>query len=356
MSATAELKARATLDNKQWLAASGQMENSVNKMATGALSDLTGMLGGAFAAGAIVNFGKALMHEASQLERFSKTVGISAGMLNKLGDIAEKTGADSEGFQQKIVKMLEAQEKAAAGDDKLREAFERLGVSIEQLTDSTPEQLLEAIAQGAEKDATSIKDLNAVMGKGAAAEYGDALNRIATEGMPAVSEAANDAIRRLAELNARFSSLWNEVKQAGMKTVVAAVDTRHYRNAIGQFFAGNRGAALASLGLGVAGSIEQKKDDEEKKKIADTRSKSMAEQRLAGLKTADEGSTETAMASKAGQGFQGYGRMVGGAISTGGSAESQQLEETKTQTKVLEEGQELIKQVISQVVKMTSGE
>lgn len=220
----AELKAIASLDNKQFQLGIAQMRDSVGKFTSGSLKDVGKMIGGAFAVGAVMNFGKVLMQEAAANERFARSVGISAGMLDELGDKAAETGADAEGFKGKIVKLVDSQEKAVTGDSKMVEAFKKLGVSMDDLTSKTPDELLLAVAKGAEKDATAIHNLNEVMGKGAAGEYGATLKDIAKNGLPAVSAAVDDSIAKFAMLHKNFEILKDSIGHTFMEYASTAMN------------------------------------------------------------------------------------------------------------------------------------
>lgn len=230
----AELKAVATLDNKQFISSAQQIEGAVGKTSS-ALGSMAAKIGGAFIAGAAIKeaaeYIKKLAEESARLERFAKTVGMSAITLHELGEAAEKSGASADGFNSKIVKLLESQEKAVGGDKDLISAFNNLGISIDQLQSLSPDQLLLAVSQGAQKSATSIHNLNQVMGKGAAAEYGGVLGDIAKNGLPKVDEQAEKANRTFARLHATIKGLSASFGMAVKGGVAGLID----------FFAGGEG-------------------------------------------------------------------------------------------------------------------
>lgn len=220
--AIAELKARATMDKSQFDSALGSMKSGIGGIAS-PLKALGGMVGAAFSVGAVVAFGKALAAEASQTKRMSDGIGVSVGMLDELGDMAERAGASGEGFQQKIARLVDTQEEAAKGNKEAAESFARLGISVGDLTKLSPEQLLERVAIGAQNDATAISDLNNVMGKGAGTEFYSTLKKIAQDGLPAVDASVEESIKRFAELESKYQSIKDTIGEVFMKSVVGTV-------------------------------------------------------------------------------------------------------------------------------------
>jgi hypothetical protein len=303
----AELKAVASLETSQFEAGANRISTSTGAMSE-SIKNIGAKIGAAFTIGAIVGFGKQMMQGQAMLERFSKTVGISAGMLDELGDKAAETGADAAGFQMKIVKMIEAQEKAVTGDVKMVEAFSKLGVSMQELTNSTPEKLLELVAKGAQDDATAIHNLNEIMGKGAAAEYGATLKDIAINGLPKVSKEAENAAKQFANINKQYEILKDKIGHGFMK---AAVNVANF------------------VGLGSESEIQSQLDKEQRSRAAQAsaRLKDLRDQQQALVdKVKLEGSDKektildkrkkaidsiTVSAPTASDSLAAYGRMIG---------------------------------------------
>ena len=333
-----ELKAIATLENKQFQAGIAEIDQSVSKFGAGALKQIGGMIGGAFAVGAIINFGHHLMQESATAERFARTIGMSSNMLHELGTIAVKTGADADGFSQKIVKMLEAQDKATTGDKELVKAFSNLGVSMQDLTSLTPDELLLKVADGAQKDSTAIHDLNLVMGKGAAGEYGAALKDIANNGLPAIDKAAEDATRSLAAMNAQYEGIKNKVSdkikgalvdawnfwipgaqdEASQKSAQADKQRAAQNAARLAGLQQEHNAAIAAISL----DATEKTDKSERRKQHDL-------------------DNITVQAPRASDSMAAYGRMIGGQFQGSGGVAERQLKELEIIAKYAEEQAEI---------------
>jgi len=94
--ATAELKARATLDNKGFQTGLAQMNQGVQRFASGQIKQVAGMIGGAFAVGAVINFTRNTMQAADRLQDVSQALGITAERLQTLEILAERNGSSAE--------------------------------------------------------------------------------------------------------------------------------------------------------------------------------------------------------------------------------------------------------------------
>lgn len=222
MSAIAELKALANLDSKPFESGASKVKSAAGGM-VGSLKGIAGAVGAAFSVAAITSFGKQLMTEAATIKRAADALGVGVGQMDALGDAAAETGASSQGFQEKLVKLADSQEEAVKGNKEAAESFARLGISVDDLTQLSPDKLLERVAMGAQKDATAVSDLNNVMGKGAATEYYSVLQKIAQNGLPAVNAATEESIKRFAEMESQYQRIKDKIGEAFMGAVVGTV-------------------------------------------------------------------------------------------------------------------------------------
>lgn len=225
--AEAVLKARATLDASNYNASLGKMKASTDAFAKGMSGGRGGVgilasLGlsrfavGAAGAGAaavlaakkIAEFSLEQAQSAALTTRSANAIGINAGLLEELGDAAERTGASGEGFQQKIAKLVDSQEEALNGNKQMQDSFAALGVSMSQLKTLGTDQLLLAVAQGAQTSSTAVSDLNNLLGKGAGVEFRATLSDLAANGLPK----ATDEVNRQVEAFSRLNSKWVELK------------------------------------------------------------------------------------------------------------------------------------------------
>lgn len=186
MAARAEIKGSAKLDATGWDTGLARMKQGAASFASSAVGRFTGITAIIAGIASAMTHVFTIMRESAQQERTARSLGISAGMVEELGDAVKATGADAQGFNAKLVKMVDSQESAILGNKELTATFNRLGISAQELTQLTPDQLLVRVAQGAQTSATAISDLNNIMGRGAAVEYSAILQDIASKGLPAV--------------------------------------------------------------------------------------------------------------------------------------------------------------------------
>lgn len=166
--ATAELKTKLTADTSQFDAGMIRARQSIVSFASGQVRQVAGMLGGAFAAGAIINFAKNTMAAADDLQDFAKALGVGVEELQALQLTAERAGIGADTLTAALRRIRKAQDDAIAGDGKTQKAFKDLGMSFKDIETMSPDRMFERIA-------SSLNDNNATSSEGAAA--GDILGR-----------------------------------------------------------------------------------------------------------------------------------------------------------------------------------
>jgi len=361
----AELKAIATLENTQFKTAVAEVEQNVSSLANGALSQIGSMIGAAFTVGAIVNFGFEVMNEARQLENLSKVVGMSAGTIHELDEAVEVAGGSAEGFNSKIVRMLDSQEKAILGNKELAESFARMGISMADLKTLSPEDLLMAIAKGAQTSATAIRDLNQIMGKGAAAEYGGVLKDLAADQdqFAEFSKRSADATESvLAKAQSKLTEFKNELKAAGKGFLAFVLDpfgTISGANTEQQYYQemdrkAQEKSRLDSLSQ-LAAEEDARKREESNKKIADKmdetlkrehtiEEKSIAQQQDSAVRAGRRMENIIVTAPRAADSMAAYGRNIGGNYSSDNGAMERMIKEQEITNEHFEEQVKIIEE------------
>ena len=224
MPATAEVKGKMTMDASQVQTAIEQAEASVHGFSASSVASFGAVAGGMAGlvmkvidvAVQIASLPIQFARSASELVKLSSAIGVSASQLLAWKNAARSTGADADGFAQKIVKMLASQEEAARGNKELTEAFGRLGISSKELTSLAPDELLKRVAQGAQQDGSAISDLNKIMGKGAAAEYSATLKKLAEEGMGGTNAKTEKTVIIFKNLNTAWETAKAQLEQGLM--------------------------------------------------------------------------------------------------------------------------------------------
>jgi len=108
------------------------------------------------------------MDDMGKMDEFAQRLGMSADALTVLGYAAEQTGSSQETVNLALEKMQNLAGEAAAGTKTAAAAFAQLGISVEDLTAMSPDQLFAAIAekiQGIGSSATQTKIAIDIFGK-----------------------------------------------------------------------------------------------------------------------------------------------------------------------------------------------
>lgn len=170
MSARAELKAKSTLDSTGFDRGLAKMGHRAKSFATGELAAVGKAMAGVFAVSALVGTAKAMSDIADQVQNLSVSLGITTDEVQALQYIARETGLPFEGITAAINKLRDAQEEVAvSGNKQMIAAFERLGITADEVLGSTTVQLFDKVLKGAKTSATAVKSLNDIMGRGGSA-------------------------------------------------------------------------------------------------------------------------------------------------------------------------------------------
>lgn len=264
--ATAELRARATLDASQFSSAMGGISGGMMKSIVGGnllTQGIQKIARGLYeAAKEAIGFGKSMSDTA-------KNLGMTIESLTMFDRAAKLEGQTTDYMSQKFFKLADSQQEAIMGNKELQESFARLGVSMHELTTMDPGALMQAMASGAEKSATGIKDLNDILGRGAAQEMQDIFSRVRSgEGMSPITKEDIMALDNMQGALQRFATGFGEAKT-------------------------KLGAGIATL-FGFGASTEDVSR-------ADAQQKAMAEKQRQGLKIAARGKLTKGIADETGK-------------------------------------------------------
>ena len=183
--ARAEFKARATLDNRQFKTGVAQMSQGVERFKSNQLRTLGGMIGGAFAAGAVINFGKEMLNTADAIDNTSKQLGVNAEQLQTLQRLTELTAGSSDKMTGALLRLAKAQAQAVGGEATPIRAFEQLGISMEEIQSMNPAELFEKIAKAVDGAGSVSKEASGaslILGR-SYAELNTVINQVANEGL-----------------------------------------------------------------------------------------------------------------------------------------------------------------------------
>lgn len=168
-----DVRGTLSLDGSGWEKTIRSAEESVEELAGGYLNGLKGAVTEAFAVGAVVEMTKKAIEFGAQIEIASKRLGITAESVQQFSFAASQAGSSLELVEGKLDKLAAAIERAQDGSkagDKLADSFSRLGISVEDLADKSPEEIIRAMGESLEKTGVKTRvtsDMLAIFGKGA---------------------------------------------------------------------------------------------------------------------------------------------------------------------------------------------
>ena len=144
----AELKAKIGLETNAFETGLARLQNKVGSFAKG----ISGMFVGFFAIDKLVSSLSNAISKGDQLQDLANKFGISASQLQQLGNAAELSGASLETVASAMNKAAINASKAGT-DNKLAESFSRIGLSVQDLRKASPQDIMMAFADAAQKGA-----------------------------------------------------------------------------------------------------------------------------------------------------------------------------------------------------------
>jgi hypothetical protein len=213
------------MDNSRFRAGLSGMNRDVKKF-SGQLTGIKQVMLQAFGVAALVRFGKETIDLASRLSDMAFATGLTTDEFQAFGLAARDAGAKENQITNGLTRLKAAQGDALDGTKEYIEAFETLGISMEQLASSTVADLLVALSKGYTDAANSAQAFNAVtqlLGMRNAPRLSEALNQIATEGLPKLIEVAKEAGQVIdASLIQRMDDQADALQRLGRRTRVFA--------------------------------------------------------------------------------------------------------------------------------------
>ena len=182
---------------KTGLAQCRMAASSFKKSVGGMFSGLGGQILGAFGLSAgVAGLGmltRKAIETGSQISDMATHLRIGTTELQVLQSVARDAGVDMSKFEMALNNLNLRTAEACEGNDKYREAFERLGIDLKKFASLPMEQKLAAIANGYKKSGESLVSLNDVstlLGQKAGPQLLEVLDRISSEGMASLTASA----------------------------------------------------------------------------------------------------------------------------------------------------------------------
>jgi hypothetical protein len=111
------------------------------------LGELMPVLSIGLAVEKMVELGKSAMESTVNIGRLAEKTGASVGTLSVLAMAAHDAGIEQDALGQSLVRLARSQEQASTGNAKSRQAFQALGISLDDLKKKNPADMLVEVAQ-----------------------------------------------------------------------------------------------------------------------------------------------------------------------------------------------------------------
>jgi len=163
----AELKVKVGVDKSGLTTGLASMENSVKGFGT----KIGGILAGAFAFDKIIQGFSNAIDKGDQLQDLANRFGVAASSLQEIGNAASTSGAGLEDVASAMNKLAKNAGAAIGGNEQMAEAFNKIGLSVEQLQGMTPQDLFMALSKAVASGTLGMQDFTIAQelaGKGAA--------------------------------------------------------------------------------------------------------------------------------------------------------------------------------------------
>jgi len=163
----ADLKVKVGVDKSGFTTGLASMENSVK----GFGMKVGGILAGAFAFDKIIQGFSNAIDKGDQLQDLANRFGVAASSLQEIGNAASTSGAGLEDVASAMNKLAKNAGAAIGGNEQMAEAFNKIGLSVEQLQGMTPQDLFMALSKAVASGTLGMQDFTIAQelaGKGAA--------------------------------------------------------------------------------------------------------------------------------------------------------------------------------------------
>lgn len=202
----------------------GMLDDSVS--AVGRFGSALGALGPALSVAGVATFFRTVANEASAMQDLSERLGVSTDSLQAFSFAVREAGGTNEQAILTWDKARKALDMLAAGVPETVKQFEKLGLSAKDFLGLDLAQSLEAIALGYRNNADQAGAYDAItdiLGSKTLPKVMEAINRLANEGFPALTEAgkkmgqvaAPEWIENIDSFTDSLGRLWQMTKNVG---------------------------------------------------------------------------------------------------------------------------------------------
>ena len=271
----ADLKVKVGVDKSGFTTGLASMENSVKGFGT----KVGGILAGAFAFDKIIQGFSNAIDKGDQLQDLANRFGVAASSLQEIGNAASTSGAGLEDVASAMNKLAKNAGAAIGGNEQMAEAFNKIGLSVEQLNGMSPQDLFFALSKAVASGTLGMQDFTIAQelaGKGAAvlmetlrmgpeviAANGQAMGVWSEETIAQLSE-ASDAIKTFENtMTIAFGTVASLINPAIKSFKDFAEEVTLLTQSLGALFNGDFSLAGDLAKMGAPGAATRRRKAEE---------------------------------------------------------------------------------------------
>lgn len=218
----ATMRVKSTLDNKNYKRSVTEMQKK-NKSFGGGLGKIGKKMKAAFAVAAVLavvrglsRLALKLINVGSKISDLSAQTGVGVENLERLNDAALNAGSSSEKMAKALVSLKDAQGEVLDGDKLMTDAFQNLGISIDEVASMDTEELFVRVSKALTESGNGAKELSAtfdILGKRNAMELTEAMNEVAG-GLENVNTAGKSLSEEQAQRLDVIADKWERTKKS----------------------------------------------------------------------------------------------------------------------------------------------
>ncbi len=198
-----ELKAIATLDGKPFELEITKIGGSVDKLGSGPLAGLKGMIAGAFSIGAVISFGRSMLQTADNMKQVGDATNLHMRSMVALKTVAAENNMDFDQMSKVLGKLRNAQGEVVSLSKPMLDSLQKLGITAEEFIGIPVDEVLEKIAKKFSESGGSADAFNAVtaiFGEKIGPKMMDMLRALADEGMVNLKKRTEEATKGFEKL------------------------------------------------------------------------------------------------------------------------------------------------------------
>lgn len=176
--------------------AAGNFKKSVGGMFSGIGSQILGALGVSAGIAGISALTQKTIEFGGHVEDMANQLRMGKSEFQSLAYAAKLAGVEESKLVQTLQTLNQRTIDACDGNDTYRDALNRLGIDLKNFADKSPEKRFEMLGvafKNSGESLTALNDISTILGQKTAPQLLEVLDKVATQGMESITQAAIEA-------------------------------------------------------------------------------------------------------------------------------------------------------------------